>query len=292
MRTLRPAIGAARPQVIIPRQEWPRGLVHWWPLLGPTPSPLDRGPRQRGMPTGNAGWLSGTVTAFFPQFGAVAEGTGGGDLVPLTASLSPVIGLEEASLSYWCKLRNATPSSQGLAGPGFVHEINATASFYPDTDGTIKSSTFNATRNSVTPRSDVDRTAWHLVTVTTTPGTNGWTFYQNAMIAGQATGDATIASPAIWAIGGSSSGLYSIDGWFTDLRMWNRCLSPEEVSALWDPKTRWDLYRISHQRPVQTISDRLAALTGTALDDITEADIVAGDKVIEITLTNATWVPN
>ncbi len=34
----------------------------------------------------------------------------------------------------------------------------------------------------------------------------------------------------------------------------------------------------------------LAALTGTALDTINEADLVAGGKTIIITLTGETWV--
>lgn len=146
----------------------------------------------------------------------------------------------EATFNVWCQLRAATPAISGNSGFLALQGAAASPTHYPFTDGNIYCATFLASnRYSFAPLSSVNRTLPHMVTITT-DGTS-WKFYQNAQLVHTNTADATIPTfAADTALYGTSP--RSLDGGMWDARIYNRCLSPAEIYALWHPATRNDLY--------------------------------------------------
>jgi hypothetical protein len=67
-------------------------------------------------------------------------------------------------------------------------------------------------------------------------------------------------TPSAWYAGYDSAvGGRELDGEFCDLRIYNRALSSAEVWALYDPRTRWDLY----QQPTRRLWIDTAAAPAT-----------------------------
>lgn len=243
----RPATGGDRPNLrrfTHPYLFSEQGMVGWWPMQGSLPSVLYD--RVFGQHTGTiSGSMANLAVAHFPEFGAVAESNG-----PVTHELlydplyAPYLSGTEASMSAWVKLRNASPVGSGFGFPfTWDGDLFGPSEYVSTFDGLIYCGTLRASRVNGSPRADVNRADWHLVTITTKPGASGWTFWQNAKVAFQATGDATLPV-AIWRRGlldGSST--IFLDGWVCDIRLWNRCLNDEEVYNLWAPQTRWDIYQ-------------------------------------------------
>lgn len=219
-------------------------MIAWWPMQGSLPMTLYE--RVFGYTASvNFGVADNAKSIADPEFGEVCESTGlvfwqvlGGPMQNFLMTGTQT----EASASWWMKRRNATPSGTAW-GPPFCHDGDLFfASAFPYTDGNYYSSLFRAAQVSLgAPRADVDREQWHLITVTTKPGASGYTVYQNGMVQAQATGESTLPS-VIWRSGILDSSEY-YDGWLCDVRVWNRCLNEEEVYALWNPATRWDIYQ-------------------------------------------------
>lgn len=188
---------------------------------------------------------TGTITS--PNWNASESGisqlAGGwtGQNAFMTATPNATFGVE-ATLSVWVKRRTATPASD--AGPfgggstGIFCCDSATgaspASHYPWTDGTAYISTFRTARiNSIALSANVDRTRWHLVTVTTDG--NRWRFYQNAILVSDQAAQTTVSiTAANFAIGRSfgASTFYYLDGNWDDARLYNRALTRDEIATL------------------------------------------------------------
>jgi len=149
-----------------------------------------------------------------------------------------------ATFSMWVKLRNATPSSANNTGFAWLLTNDTNSQNYPYTDGRAYVGTLRNTRVAVTLSTLVDRSAWHLVTVTTS-STNGWQFYQNGILCASASGETFPTSNGTnWNIGGAFWNIQSnLDGWVRDIRIYSRWMTQPEVLDLYNPQTRWDLYK-------------------------------------------------
>jgi hypothetical protein len=143
----------------------------------------------------------------------------------------------EASLNVWVKLNVATPLN--VLQTGFFRlqgDVNNT--LYPFTDGIAYVSIFRAIRvDGITLSGAVDRTAWHMVTITTTPGTNGWKMYQNASLIHQVDGEAGVSTNRIPGLIGSSHVSFPLDGQMDEVGIWRRALTPAEITALYNSGT-------------------------------------------------------
>jgi hypothetical protein len=224
-------------------------LVAWWPLgpsnpflafnYGVTSSTAAR-ELIRGAHGSNIGLILSTT-----EMGLAPEKTDSAARLEFSTTRLSSFPLNEASMSFWCKLRNATPGADANTGwPFTLTNATGAADHYPYTDGSVYLGQFRTTRQTITPLSGVTRSQWHLVTLVSRPGTNGWRFFQNARLVYSTTGDASIPAPvATGRLVSTVAGGYSLDGWLVDVRLWNRALSDAEVWTLFDPRTRWDLYQ-------------------------------------------------
>lgn len=137
----------------------------------------------------------------------------------------------EATVVFLLKLRNAT----GDANNNRLCKIDntAAATYYPYTDGRGYWGMFRSARvDNFTLSGAITRTNWHLIAVTTK--TNGqWEAWQNATkltnVAAQTT--ISIASPMAFGVT-SALGTQVFDGWFDEVRFYNRQLSAAEIEAL------------------------------------------------------------
>lgn len=82
--------------------------------------------------------------------------------------------------------------------------------------------------------------AWHLAGITV----NGTavTFYKNGVAAGTATSQQPTTHTAHRRIGSAAGGTNIFTGSLADIRVYDRALSAQEMWALYDPRTRWELY--------------------------------------------------
>jgi hypothetical protein len=147
------------------------------------------------------------------------------------------VGGSDWTFSFRTKLDVATPADQiqtGFVTLGPVESV--AASHYPFTDGTVYMSLLRFSANGTGNRisfapAAVTRTDWHTITITTTPGANGWKFYVNGVQHNQQTGQTLYLDSDLWSVGRSFSGVtdYYLDGAVCDVRLYNRNLSAADV---------------------------------------------------------------
>lgn len=208
------------------------GLVGWWlplpgnqggsrlfDLKGKYPATLKNAP----------GWCGGRSAFAALSFDATD------DYVEQASLGNAINGITSATFSVWVRLFTATPASIATSGLVDLDTVSQ-ATHYPYTDGLAYVGTFRTARvNGITPLSSVNRTEWHMVTVTT-DGTT-WRFYQNAQEAANTGAEATVSADASFWLGGSGTGgtdpVYFLDGRLTDCRIYNRALSASEVGNLY-----------------------------------------------------------
>ena len=229
-----------------------RDLVACWPSLVPNQTTTDLVRRHAAVTgsvvmTDRANPFVGRAPGFI---GAAADANG-----YYTMPSDALASLDtEATLSCWCKLQEATPADGANTGiPVYIGSGSSDPSVYPFTDGTAYIATFLATRISFTPLASVDRAQWHLFTITSKPGANNWICYQNAQVATTQTGDATV-SKATGKIGTShiAVGSFFVRGFVADVRVYKRALTAAEVTALYAPASRWELYEV-RKRPIRDV---------------------------------------
>jgi hypothetical protein len=242
------------PVVLNPHTPLAQGLVEWWPLndvptvtsgtetvrnvMGRAPVTGCYGNEQKGKGT-EFGRVWSTRDVF-----TNAENYFWFD----TSRIAGMFGNQEATMSLWLRSKVAITSVANRTG--FPFAINVTSgNHYPWTDGLFYMSTFRAARvNSITPSPNVDREQWHMVTVRTKQGANGWQMFQNLEQIATATGQFPTLS-SVGSLGGWWDGLgtrYGYNGDVADIKIWNRFLTDGELVRLFNPATRWELY----QRPV------------------------------------------
>lgn len=148
------------------------------------------------------------------------EITGTGDLLE-----------DRASLTFWVKLNRATPAAENTG----IHHISSHDghSHYPWTDGLAYFNTFRDSRvDGITLSADIDREQWHLVSITSEPGENGWKLYQDTELVHQATGTERIHIGTSIALGANQGATRRLDGYLHDVRLYDRVLTSAEIAGL------------------------------------------------------------
>ena len=174
-----------------------------------------------------------------PTFNSENQGTlafdGTNDYVNLSDSLSVLQGSTKASLSVWVKLyssRNSSTKSGIIQLSGFDN-WNGCLYFYTDSArvGGIWLDTFLTTRYYTGDWAPTfDATLWHNLTITTTPGSNGWKMYLNGIFRYQSTGPSTVSvnNTRGFNLGRNSVGRY-LTGNIGPCLIYNKDLSSTEV---------------------------------------------------------------
>lgn len=158
----------------------------------------------------------------------------------------------EATLIMFLKLTNATPSDLFQTG---IERLSAylghQASHYPWTDGTAYLSTFQTGGirvDSISLSSTIDRTNWHMITITSSPGANNWKFYQNLDLRRSATGSDTVvfSSDGVYNLGRSQSqlggNLFYLNGNIATIQLYNKALTEVEITQNYNAlKSRFSL---------------------------------------------------
>ena len=142
-------------------------------------------------------------------------------------------GEEEATISMWIKLNSSAP---GTSRSGVVqlsgHE-STNGNLYPYTGNRIYLDLFRTNRLGPILYPDIDLTEWNNMVVTTSPGSNGWRLYINGQLLHSTTGQNSVSTDYLdFRIGNNSNSRW-LDGFISDVSIYNRSLSPEEIRFLY-----------------------------------------------------------
>lgn len=181
--------------------------------------------------TGNTGSILGSPAPTFSNGSFHLNGTSNyWDISSLVSNID--FTSNEASVVIWLKLDVATPAAGDQTGI-FNLSSDTGNSHYVWTDSKAYLYGFRSVRvESITVSSSVTRTDWHMISVTTTPGTNGWKFYQNTELVTQTTGESSIDIGTSSFIGKSSASRY-LDGYLASTSIYNKALSSTEISQIY-----------------------------------------------------------
>ena len=181
--------------------------------------------------TGNTGSILGSPAPTFSSGSFHLNGTSNyWDISSLVSNID--FTSNEASVVIWLKLDVATPAAGNQTGI-FNLSSDTGNSHYVWTDSKAYLYGFRSARvESITVSSSVTRTDWHMISVTTTPGNNGWKFYQNTELVKQTTGESSIDIGASSFIGKSSASRY-LDGYLASTSIYNKALSSTEISQIY-----------------------------------------------------------
>lgn len=204
-----------------------RGLVGFW-LLGDGGARANdsTGKNNHGILTSFPvnSWVGG------PSGGSALRFDGAASYIPLPSMAARFT--TEATVVLEVRLRLHTPVDD--AKTGLISLGVGSLPRYPYVDGTIYCDYFSNIRKTVGVGLVTDRTQWHQVAVTSTPGANGWRFYQNGQLYYLDTGDSTISLAPVVEIGRHNNGgsNYELDGDLNFVRLYNRSLSNLELLQL------------------------------------------------------------
>ena len=136
---------------------------------------------------------------------------------------------DEATLSVWLKLDSNSPSS----GDGGIFSIttNGQRSQYPWTNGDLYFNVFRSTRYQTTDNSSFDKTQWHHLVITSSPGNDNYIIYQNGVPFYVDDGEASIVLGD--RIIGESDTHY-FNGLMDDFRLYNKSLTANQVVAIYN----------------------------------------------------------
>jgi hypothetical protein len=179
---------------------------------------------------GNAGGLSGTRVEdlsnsnnYGTLTGDIAySGSNGGVLdtgntafgyigMPTTVATALNSGTD-ATIMQWIKLDQSPPASDPQTGfIYFTNQTNGIGNHYPYTDNNIYTNVLKTSRPSVgNPVSSL--VVWHVMTISTSPGSNNWKMFINMTSQGTDTGDSSLALYG----GGTYGGLIGTSGGGSD----------------------------------------------------------------------------
>ena len=161
------------------------------------------------------------------------EFDGAGDYIDLPDSLiTNLHGGTEASICIWIK-NDTTVNGVGTSGIVQLSNYNSSNGclwFY--NNGYTYLDIFRTSRvEQVFTNNTEVSTNWNLLTVTTTPGTNGWKCYMNGVLKKQASGQSSVSVADIQGgltIGRNSSSRYT-NGKIAACQIYNRALTAAEV---------------------------------------------------------------
>jgi len=140
---------------------------------------------------------------------------------------------DEATIIGWIKLQQNTSTSVTYTGLWEL-QTGASATHYPYTNSLAYIGTFRSARvDSIVLSPDIDRTKWHMITITTKAGANGWNFYQNDELIKTETGEATVSIDGsnMW-LGGQS--VVFLRGEMDNVKIYNRSLTSKEITNIYD----------------------------------------------------------
>jgi hypothetical protein len=159
------------------------------------------------------------------------------DYATLPSSLEELNGLTEATITIWVKLSSGSNSagSSGIVQLSGYNNTNGCLYFYTDATrvGGIWLDVFRTDRVFTGDwQPTFDGALWHNLTVTTTPGTDGWKMYLNGILRYSTTGQNVVSvNPSI--VGGfrlgQNSGGREMLGDISLCAVYNRSLSAAEV---------------------------------------------------------------
>ena len=153
------------------------------------------------------------------------------DYVQLPAAVAALLTETSATLELMVKLNLNTPNPNTKSG--FAGFTTATDNaHYPWTDNNLYINTFRNNRLTCGNNLAFNKTAWHRVTITTTPGTNGWKIYQNGNLFHQNTGLAAVYVNSNQLFIGKSHGNFWLNGYISDIRLWKKALNSTEINDL------------------------------------------------------------
>jgi len=182
--------------------------------------------------TGNTGSILGSPAPTFSNGSFHLNGTSNyWDISSLVSNID--FTSNEASVVIWLKLDVATPADGDQTGI-FNLSSNTGNSHYVWTNSKAYLYGFRSARvEAIVVTSSVTRTDWHMIAITTTPGTNGWKFYQNTELVKQTTGESSIDIGTSSFIGKSSADRY-LDGYLASTLIYNKALSSAEISQIYN----------------------------------------------------------
>jgi hypothetical protein len=239
------------------------GLMLRWPLIG------------LGIPDQVGGALltkTGVTVAADPFAGMVSNFSG-------TAYYDTALSVPFNSLAYstacWC-MTNTTASSGGGGGLRYVMatETGAPTSFtlrYSPGGGVFQSLILGFSGTSqINSSGTVAAYSPYLLVTTFNPIPAGGTmeFFVNGVSQGTQTTGGDAPSNKVMTIGsdgGFDSRNRQWSGWISDVMIWNRDLSASDVWALYDPRSRWDLYWQPNTRAYSFMSAIAAGTAGYLL---------------------------
>jgi hypothetical protein len=173
--------------------------------------------------------------------------TGSTQYIQLPATLERQLnGRPEASLNMWIRLNSG---SNGAENSGIIQLSNFNDGngnlYYYTQSGTVGGIWLDIFRTNRVATGDwqptVNATNWHLLTVTTTPGTNGWKMYLNGTLRFQTTGQDTVSVNSSlfggFRVGQNSNGRQLL-GNIGKVSIYNTALSASQVSDYFSI-TRW-----------------------------------------------------
>ena len=156
------------------------------------------------------------------------------DYINLPNSLATTLnGNSEASINMWIKLNN---QSNGVGDTGLIQLSNYNSSngnLYFYSNGYTYLDIFRTSRvETVFANNTVTATDWHMLTITTTPGANGWKCYINGEFKSSTTGQDTVSVNSSiqggLTLGRNSSSRYT-NGNIAVCAIYDRALSADEV---------------------------------------------------------------
>jgi hypothetical protein len=160
------------------------------------------------------------------------------DYITLSSQLSVLSGTPEASLCMWIKLVSGSNASglSGLIQLSSYNNTNGNLYFFTDSlrVGGIWLDIFRTDRLFTGDWAPTfNPTNWHLLTVTTTPGTNGWKMYLNGILRYQTTGQSVVSVDSSLFGGfrlGQNNGSREINGNISICQIYNKALSQDEIT--------------------------------------------------------------
>ena len=132
----------------------------------------------------------------------------------------------------WVKLNS---NSNSVANTGIIQlsgYSNGNGNLYWYQNGYTYLDIFITTRYRVWINTVLDPRNWHMLTITTTPGTNGWKAYLNGILQYQTTGQSTVSVDSTivggLTLGENSSGRYT-NGNIASCFIYDKALTADEV---------------------------------------------------------------
>jgi len=141
----------------------------------------------------NYGTLTGDIAYSGSNGGVLATGATSVGYIDCISTLAGTLTGSNATIMQWIKLDQSPPASD--AQTGFIYmtnQSNGIGNHYPYTDNNIYTNVLKTARPSLgNPVSSL--VVWHVMTISTSPGSGNWKMYINTTSQGTDTGDSSLS---------------------------------------------------------------------------------------------------